>query len=141
MKGHIVDPPGDRIRKVSNPREELLAFGDVLVLVFETANVRFKLVDPVHDLRCPLLEFLFVDKAVLKRIQQSVTFSMELRHSFPGVAQLGGEERFVHRATVAEEALSFQQQLGVQEVTPYLLPHQVVDGLGEIVIGSTRRRS
>jgi len=88
LKGHIVEPPGDGIREVSNPREELLAFADVFVLVLETADVRFKLADPVHDLRCPWLEFLFVDKATLKRIQQWVTFSMELRPSLPGVVQL-----------------------------------------------------
>src|SRR3972149_10014167 len=39
------------------------------------------------------------------------------------------------------DALSFQQQLGVQEVTPYLLSHQIVGGLGAIVIRSTLRRA
>jgi hypothetical protein len=102
VKGHIVERPGDGIGEVSNPREELLAFGDVLVLVLETANVCIKLTDAVHDLRCALLELLFVDKATLKRIQQSVTFSMELRQSLPGVVQLGREKRFVHRASIAE---------------------------------------
>jgi hypothetical protein len=88
VKGHIVERPGDGIGEVSNPREELLAFGNVLVLVFETADVRFELVDAVYDLRCPLLEFLFIEKAALERIQQSVTFYLELSQSLPGVVQL-----------------------------------------------------
>ena len=87
--GITVDNDIDGIREVSDPREELLAFGNVLVLVFETADVRFELMDAVHDLRCPLLEFLFIEKPALERIQQSVTFYMELRQSLPGVVQLG----------------------------------------------------
>ena len=88
MKGHFVELSGDGVREVSNPREELLAFGNVVVLLFESTDVCFEFLGAVHDLGCSLFELLFVEKGALKRIQQSVTLCMELGQSFPGVVQL-----------------------------------------------------
>jgi hypothetical protein len=88
VERHIIELPGDGVREVANPREELIAFGDVVVLVFETTDIRFEFVDAIHDLGCSLFELFFVEKGALKRIQQSVTLCMELRQSFPGIVQL-----------------------------------------------------
>jgi len=44
VKGHIIELPGDGICEVANPREELIAFGNVVVLLLETTDIGFEFV-------------------------------------------------------------------------------------------------
>ena len=66
VERHIIELPGDGVREVANPREELIAFGNVVVLVFETTDIRFEFVDAIHDLGCSLFELFFVEKGRLE---------------------------------------------------------------------------